>query len=199
MQDKKSSKWRFKITNCIFNATCILFRLLSLSYFFVYLRGYTLVIIAAAFISNAIVMKCIGASATVLFFLGSISIFVPNGHLLYNFAGTFPVDFSRRGSQALFLCSSLIVNILWLLGVAAVQVLADNSMLPKTQIIGNTEQYHFVVVMTSGLFGIGVVSSIAALVHWFVSIERLFEQPADDMPYIDEHVDEVELSNLNVM
>ena len=189
-QDKKSSKWRFKITNCLFTATCVLFRLLSLAYFFVYLRQYTVIIIATAFLSNAIVMKCIGASVTVLFFLGSISIFVPNGYLLYNFAGTFPVDFTRRGSMALFFGSTLIVNFIWLLGVASVQILGDPSiaLLPKEHIIGDVNQEEFVTGMTVGLFCTGFLSSLMALIHWFFSIEKLFETPveATDIPFIDE-------------
>ena len=189
-QDKKSSKWRFKITNCLFTATCVLFRLLSLAYFFVYLRQYTVIIIATAFLSNAIVMKCIGASVTVLFFLGSISIFVPNGYLLYNFAGTFPVDFTRRGSMALFFGSTLIVNFIWLLGVASVQILGDPSiaLLPKEHIIGDVNQEEFVTGMTIGLFCTGFLSSLMALIHWFFSIEKLFETPveATDIPFIDE-------------
>jgi len=202
-QDKKSSKWRFKVTNIIFNATCILFRLLSLAYFFVYLRQYTVIIIATAFLSNAFVMYCIGATAPVMFFLGSISIFVPNGHLLYNFAGTFPVDFTRRGSMAFFLCSSLIVNLIWFMGVAAVEILAEAQMLPKTQIIGlpnEEDQLKFVNGMSIALFSLGLLSSACALLHWFFSIEKLFEPvqaASDDIPYIDESVDGVEMENLN--
>ena len=179
-QYKKSSKWRFKITNGLFNATCVLFRLLSLSYFFVYLRQYTLIIITAAFISNAIVMHCVGASVTILFFLGSISIFVPNGYLLYNFAGTFSVNFTRCGSQIFFLCSSLVVNTIWMTGIAAVLVLAENSLLPKEQIIGDLDQHQFVIAMSFILFSVGAIASLMALIHWFVSIERLFEPPTEE-------------------
>lgn len=125
-------------------------------------------------------MHCVGASVTILFFLGSISIFVPNGYLLYNFAGTFPVDFTRRGSQVFFLCSSLVVNAIWMGGIAAVLVLAENSLLPKEQIIGDLDQYEFVVAMSFILFSVGAIASIMALVHWFVSIERLFEPPAEE-------------------
>jgi len=176
----------------LLHGTARFFRLLSLAYFFVYLRQYTVIIIATAFISNAIVMHCIGASVTVLFFLGSISIFVPNGYLLYNFAGTFPVDFTRHGSMALFLGSTLIVNLIWLLGVASVQILGDPSvaMLPKEHIIGDVDQNEFVMGMTIGLFFTGFLSSVMALIHWFVSIEKLFETPgparAESIPYIDE-------------
>ena len=190
-QDKKSSKYRFKITNCLFTATCVFFRLLSLAYFFVYLRQYTIIIIAAAFISNAIVLYCVEASVTVLFFLGSISIFVPNGYLLYNFAGTFPVDFTRRGSMALFFGSTLIVNFIWLLGVASVQILGDPSvaMLPKEKLIGEVDQQEFVMAMTIILFTTGFLSSLLALIHWFVSIEKLFEVCGvhqGSIPYMDD-------------
>ena len=190
-QDKKCSKYRFKITNCLFTATCVFFRLLSLAYFFVYLRQYTIIIIAAAFISNAIVLYCVEASVTVLFFLGSISIFVPNGYLLYNFAGTFPVDFTRRGSMALFFGSTLIVNFIWLLGVASVQILGDPSvaMLPKEKLIGEVDQQEFVMAMTIILFTTGFLSSLLALIHWFVSIEKLFEVCGvhqGSIPYMDD-------------
>jgi len=191
-QDKKSSKWKFKITNGLFNTFCVLFRILSLSYLFVYLRQYTVIIIAAAFVSNIIVLSCIGASVTIVVILGTISIFVPNGYLLYNFAGTLTVDFTRRGSQIFFLSSSLIVNVIWMLGIGAVLGLAVNSKLPKEQIIGNTDQYKFVIGMTIGLFIAGVISSICALIHWFISIERLFEPPEDDIPYIDEEDEDID-------
>ena len=39
-----------------------------------------------------------GASNTISLLLGTVSIFMPNGYLLYNFAATFMVDFTFEGA-----------------------------------------------------------------------------------------------------
>ena len=52
------------------------------------------VIVVACFGVNAFLLAREGASYNVTLLLGAVSIFMPNGYLLYNFAATFPVDFS---------------------------------------------------------------------------------------------------------
>ena len=65
-------------------------------------------------------------------------------------------------------------------GIAAVLVLAENSLLPKEQIIGDLDQHQFVIAMSFILFSVGAIASLMALIHWFVSIERLFEPPTEE-------------------
>ena len=57
---------------------------------------------------------------------GAISIFVPNGYLLYNFAGTLTVDLDRKKSKILFLCFTLMVNIIWMCGIGGKSKLNKN-------------------------------------------------------------------------
>ena len=136
----------FKVSLSFFTFFCVLFRLLSLSFFLVYLRQYTLILIVTAFISNVIVLGCVGALFSIIVVLGAISIFVPNGYLLYNFAGTLPVDLSRHGSKVLFMCSTLIVNAIWMMGNVAVIVLIHFEELPGDHVIKDKDtQYHFVM------------------------------------------------------
>ena len=89
----------------------------SLAFFCVYLKQWTVALVISAFLSNVTVLCCVGTSITIVIILGAISIFVPNGYLLYNFAGTLPVDLDRNKSKILFLCFTLIVNIIWMAGI----------------------------------------------------------------------------------
>ena len=84
----------FPLTSLLFHFCCVLFRVASLAYFFATVRGYTAVIVVACFGVNAFLLAREGASYNVTLLLGAVSIFMPNGYLLYNFAATFPVDFS---------------------------------------------------------------------------------------------------------
>ena len=56
--------------------------------------SYTAIVILASFGINVALLAREGASVNVTVLLGAVSIFMPNGYLLYNFAATFPVDFS---------------------------------------------------------------------------------------------------------
>ena len=53
--------------------------LLSLAFFLVYLRYWTLIFLITAFVYNMTVLCCVGTSISITFILGAISIFVPNG------------------------------------------------------------------------------------------------------------------------
>eukprot|EP00092_Neocalanus_flemingeri_P029066 GFUD01031553.1.p1 GENE.GFUD01031553.1~~GFUD01031553.1.p1 ORF type:complete len:480 (-),score=73.85 GFUD01031553.1:159-1598(-) len=181
-QDKqhKENAPCFKFTLFLFKFTCVLFRILSLSFFFVYLRQWTMLLIFTAFVSNVIILFCVGASITIIIILGAISIFVPNGYLLYNFAGTIHVDLTRRESKILFLTSTFVVNFIWFAGIVGVIVLAETSRLPDEHIIADqSTQYKFVMGMDISLMVVGILSSILALVHWFTAIAPLFEDPED--------------------
>lgn len=53
--------------------------MLSLAFFLVYLRYWTLIFLITAFVYNMTVLCCVGTSISITFILGAISIFVPNG------------------------------------------------------------------------------------------------------------------------
>eukprot|EP00090_Calanus_glacialis_P016767 TRINITY_DN26239_c0_g1_i1.p1 TRINITY_DN26239_c0_g1~~TRINITY_DN26239_c0_g1_i1.p1 ORF type:complete len:478 (+),score=77.25 TRINITY_DN26239_c0_g1_i1:95-1528(+) len=171
----------FKVTLFFFKLTCVLFRILSLSFFFVYLRQWTMLLVVTAFFSNVVILFCVEASITIIIILGAISIFVPNGYLLYNFAGTIHVDLTRSQSKILFLTSTFVVNFIWFAGIVGVIVLAEVYKLPDEHAITDqSTQYKFVMAMDIFLLIIGVLSSILALVHWYASIEKLFEDPEEE-------------------
>jgi len=170
----------FKISLSFFTFFCVIFRLLSLAVFLVYLRGYTMILVVTAFLSNVAVLAYVGTSISIIIILGAISIFVPNGYLLYNFAGTLPVDFPRRGSKAFYMCSTLVVNMIWLAGNVAVILLGIYSELPGQHVISDMETQHkFVNGMNIGLIICGTISSILGLIHWFCCIEKLFIEPQE--------------------
>jgi len=179
-QNKKNAPY-FRVSLFFFKFFTVLFRILSLSFFFVYLRGWTMLLIATAFISNVVILFCVETSITIVIILGAISIFVPNGYLLYNFAGTIHVDLTRTQSKILFLTSTFIVNFIWFAGIIGVIVLAEVYKLPAEHAIKDEmTQYKFVMAMDIFLMVTGVISSIMALVHWYVNVEKLFEGPEEE-------------------
>merc|ERR1712176_1444798 len=103
-----------------------------------------MILVVTAFLTNVLILFCVGASITIVLILGAISIFVPNGYLLYNFAGTIQVNLERRESKVYFLSSTLVVNLIWLVGVIAVAVLAEHDQLPAAHVIADKcTQYKF--------------------------------------------------------
>jgi hypothetical protein len=179
-QNKKNAPY-FKVSLFFFKFFCVLFRILSLSFFFVYLRQWTMLLIVTAFISNVVILFCVEASITIVIILGAISIFVPNGYLLYNFAGTIHVDLTRNQSKILFLASTFLVNCIWFAGIISVMVLAEVYKLPAEHAIKDElTQYKFVMAMDIFLLVMGILSSIMALVHWYANIEKLFEGPDEE-------------------
>ena len=145
-----------------------------------YLRLWTMILLVTAFVVNMIVLGCVGTSLSITIILGTISIFVPNGYLLYNFAGTLVVDLPRRSSKILFLSSTLAVNTIWLLGNVSVILIAELDVLPQESVIKNIHvHYQFVMGMNIALAAVGVISSLLGLVHWFCCIERLFLEPEE--------------------
>ena len=171
----------FKISLIVFTFFCVLFRLLSLSVFLVYLRAWTLILILTAFLSNIIVLGCIGTSISLIIVLGAISIFVPNGYLLYNFAGTLLLDLSVQNTKNYFLSSTLMVNMIWMAGNTATILLAEYSELPGEHVIQDkSTQYKFVIGMNTGLLICGVISSILGVLHWYFCIRKLFDVPPEE-------------------
>ena len=139
-----------------------------------------MILLFTAFVFNMIVLGCVGTELSITIILGTISIFVPNGYLLYNFAGTLLVDLPRRSSKVLFLASTLAVNIIWMLGNLAVVLLAELDDLPANYVIKNIHiHYHFVMGMNVALAAVGVISSMLGLIHWFCCIEKLFVEPEE--------------------
>ena len=140
-----------------------------------------MLLIATAFISNVVILFCVEASITIIIILAAISIFVPNGYLLYNFAGTIHVDLTRTQSKILFLSSTFIVNFIWFAGIIGVIVLAEVYKLPAEHAIKDEmTQYKFVMAMDIFLMVTGLLSSIMAIVHWYVNVEKLFEGPEEE-------------------
>jgi len=188
-QNKKNAPY-FRVSLFFFKFFTVLFRILSLSFFLVYLRGWTMLLIATAFISNVVILFCVEASITIVIILAAISIFVPNGYLLYNFAGTIHVDLTRTQSKILFLSSTFIVNFIWFAGIIGVIVLAEVYKLPAEHAIKDEmTQYKFVMAMDIFLMVTGLLSSIMAIVHWYVNVEKLFEGP-------DEEEEQTSLTNI---
>ena len=67
-------------------------------------------------------------------------------YLLYNFAGTLPVDLPKQGSKIFFLCSTILVNLVWMAGNIGTMLLAEYSELPGQHVIADmSTQYIFVM------------------------------------------------------
>ena len=67
-------------------------------------------------------------------------------YLLYNFAGTLPVDLPKQGSKIFFLCSTILVNLVWMAGNIGTMLLAEYSELPGQHVIADmSTQYLFVM------------------------------------------------------
>ena len=139
-----------------------------------------MILLFSAFVFTLTVLSCVGTELSITIILGTISIFVPNGYLLYNFAGTLLVDLPQRSSKVLFLTSTLAVNIIWMAGNLAVILLAELDDLPGNYVIKNIHvHYHFVMGMNIALAAVGILSSLLGLIHWFCCIEKLFGEPEE--------------------
>jgi hypothetical protein len=74
------------------------FRISCLAYFFATLRYWTILVMSVGICANVVILELNGASNTISFLLGTVSLFMPNGYLLYNFAATFVVDLTFEGT-----------------------------------------------------------------------------------------------------
>ncbi|XP_023327150.1 uncharacterized protein LOC111700468 isoform X2 [Eurytemora carolleeae] len=166
-QYKKSAKY-FVLTLVLFNLTCILYRVIGISFFCVYLRQYIILIIVTGFLCNLCTWLYMSRSPTISIILGAISIFVPNGYLLYNFAGTLVVDLSRRGTKVVFFVSTIGPNIIWAGGIVGVAIYTGTSGLTLEHIISDHDTHlKFVIGMNIVLGILGLLSTMLGIVHWY--------------------------------
>merc|ERR1719193_929145 len=174
LQCKENAKF-YKLTLILFNFFCILYRIIGIAFFCVYIKKYTVILIITGFLVNLVALHRAGASPTISIILGAISLFVPNGYILYNFAGTLVVDFTRNGSMIVFLVSTIAPNIIWACGIVAVAIYTGTSGLSVDNFTRDpVTEYKFVVGMNISLGVVGIISTILGLIHWFLSVEKLF-------------------------
>jgi len=122
-----------------------------------------------------------GCSWTMVIVLGAISVFVPNGYLLYNFAGVIVVDMVRQSSKIYLIAHTLAVNLVFMFGIVGVAVASSTAKLPEQHLIQDpVEQAKFVLGMNISLAILGVLSFLAAVLHWTISVSKLYE-PQDNV------------------
>ena len=83
-----SKPLKFVLTSIVFHLFCVLFRLISASFFIATVRQYTTIIIFATVIINMILLYIISCKTStepnyvVIVLLGIVSAFAPNGYLV---------------------------------------------------------------------------------------------------------------------
>ena len=82
-----SKPLKFVLTSLVFHLFCVLFRLISASFFIATVRQYTTIIIFATFIINMVLLYVNCKTSTepnyvVIVLLGLVSAFAPNGYLV---------------------------------------------------------------------------------------------------------------------
>lgn len=170
---------RFWMTSIPFHFVCVLFRVTCLSYFFANLSLWTILIIGFTIIINMLILHYDAkATPTMTILLGLVSVFMPNGYLLYNFAATFDVNWTFNGTKKFLFFHMLSVTTEFCICVAVIwagQVLQwafvinnipDNSVLNLEDVKEGAN---------GTLIGLGVLSLILAFVHWKYSIEPLYK------------------------
>ena len=99
-QQNKENVTRFWATSLPFHFVCVLFRVSSLAYFCANLSYWTVAIVLFTMVINILILHYDAkATPTITILLGTVSVFMPNGYLLYNFAAAFLVDFTFEGSK----------------------------------------------------------------------------------------------------
>ncbi len=123
------------------------------------------------------------AGPTMTLLLGAISVFMPNGYLLYNFAATFPVDFRYEGTKAFLFRHMLVITCLICSFVGLVWAgqllhwplvmnnIPDGSVLSDED-VGNG--------MNAILILLGGLSLVLCLIHWKKSIVPLYTPNANE-------------------
>ncbi len=117
--------------------------------------------------------------------LGVVSIFMPNGYLLYNFAATFTVDLTYQASKTFITWHMVIINGLFSVCLVLISIwleLDDNWLHRLTsRIEGGPENVlkssAFRAGMDAGLLVLGVTSLVLAWLHWRISVVPLYQQP----------------------
>ena len=126
-----TSSIRFLLTSVPFHFFMTLFRVSCLAYFFAFYWKWTFLIIGVTILINVGILWSCKCSPTItvllgkvlkdfsifkkistnllmhyhfqkLFFSGTVSVFMPNGYLLYNFAATFLVDMTLDQTRRFF-------------------------------------------------------------------------------------------------
>jgi len=174
----KSNARFFTLTSVPFHLVCVLFRVSCLAYFFATFRYWTILVIFVGVGANICILEwVVGTSHTVSFLLGAVSLFMPNGYLLYNFAATFPVDFTFEGTRRFLLWHMAALTLSFLAcitgvisaGLSDADWLANN--VPADSVLND---YDVQTAMNVTLVVLGILSAAMCYVHWRVSIVPLY-------------------------
>ncbi|TRY70957.1 hypothetical protein TCAL_05281 [Tigriopus californicus] len=182
IQYKKNAKF-FPLTSIVFHAVCVLFRVTCLSYFFATIRVWTILLIAVTILTNYLLFLKCGGSQTISILLGMVSVFMPNGYLLYNFAATFPVDLPFEGTRNFLLYHMLSTTgyfcacIIGIFLGGATNSSYLNFNIPDDSVLDN---FGVQVILNVGLLVLAVLSLVFGYIHWRVSIVPLYQAPRSD-------------------
>ena len=130
-----------------------------------------------------------GARPTITLLLGTISVFMPNGYLLYNFAATFPVDFTYAGTKNFLLRHMVVVTsvlvafigVVWAAEVERWELVMKN--VPEGSVLADDNVKYG---MNASLMFLGGLSMMLCLVHWKRSINPLYNTNSDALAPNDE-------------
>ena len=123
-----------------------------------------------------------GASTYVSILLGTLSIFMPNGYLLYNFAATFKVNFSFEESAKFFWThmvlntAGFVATVLYTMIGALIDLSVLEDAIPENSFL-HLENVQ--VILNSILLTLGALSMLLGWVHWKYSIVPLHNPPTD--------------------
>ena len=185
---------RFWSTSLPFHFICVLFRVSCLAYFFAALSTWTVLIIVLTMIINFLILHYDAkVIPTMTLVLGVVSVFLPNGYLLFNFAGTFLVDMTYEGSWKFLLFHMLAVtsgflicvSVIWAGEVSEWNFVEEN--IPTNSVLSQDEVKYGLNLI---LFLLGGLSLVLCLVHWKRSIAPLYDSPVEEMPMEDKEGDE---------
>jgi len=178
---ERSSRIRFVLTSVLFNGTCVVFRLSSAAFFYACLRAWANLVLLAVVAINAVVLVLAAGTSnfTVVLLLSAVSVVAPNGYLLYNFAGTFPVDFTFKQTRLFLFLHMALVTFVLSLAVAFVMAFYNfgevhvNTHLEDTVLSSNLIFYG----LGGSIQGLGLLQGLAFLLHWRASILPLYFPP----------------------
>lgn len=175
-----SENSHFWITSIPFHFICVLFRVLSLAYFCANLSNWTFLIVFGTFAVNFAILHFAAESGIVISVLLSlVSVFVPNGYLLYNFAATFLVDMTYDQSKKFLALHMMLVTaifssiiaIIWAGQVEQWTFVSEN--IPTNSVLSQDIVKHG---MNSVLLFLAGMSVALAYVHWMKSIKPLYKE-----------------------
>lgn len=182
IQYKKNAKF-FPLTSFVFHAVCVLFRVTCLAYFFATIRFWTILLIVVTIVTNYLLFLKCGGSQTISILLGMVSVFMPNGYLLYNFAATFPVDLPFLGTRNFLLYHMLLTTgyfcacIIGIFIGGATESTYLNFNIPDDSVLYN---FGVQLILNITLLGLGVLSLVFGYIHWRFSIVPLYQAPRSD-------------------